>query len=548
MPDGVFPGQKVIDLAPTTVYLQYNCFYLKSICKNAEAFLATPRNQTVLEAATGQPVFGFDTNTGGSSIWRDDQRRSQSCPSNWKLRHPCPEFDQEMPMKHNGQWFTTALDPDADPFNHISNRYDPLGNVLELSNIRYTCEEFPAASWVEGGSGPTRLTPSSTRCAPMSCGSGTKSEQNWQSFAHRALSAMLKAIAKKRKIAEFPDYDDKNSIIFFKFLSYTSADGVAAQVVAYDEDGNDVEHPTDVTQVKRGSGPNETESTEPDWKRDGDAMHRRLMAKVAAGKATRHVVLVNDTETGFDTTTPYGAYRQHDLKRRLEQQDEQQGAMEREAIMTHWTLDEDTLHNAHHEVRAPGPTQRRRQRDEFAAIDLSHDTTAPLLKRVTNMTLTTNTTLSKATTHATNSTLEHARQIVDKAIAESGLRNQARYEQPARNVHRLKPGTVVGGTTMQRRRDSVATQKDAEDSAPPPLLDITDEIAHAAALVAEAEAYNSARAGNLTRRLAPAGTFWMEGLARKGSVPWGDNSTYAVFRNVRNYGATGNGITVSTTS
>lgn len=37
----------------------------------------------------------------------------------------------------------------------------------------------------------------------------------------------------------------------------------------------------------------------------------------------------------------------------------------------------------------------------------------------------------------------------------------------------------------------------------------------------------------------------MQGLARKGSVSWGDNSTYLVFRNVRDYGAVGNGVTVS---
>lgn len=38
----------------------------------------------------------------------------------------------------------------------------------------------------------------------------------------------------------------------------------------------------------------------------------------------------------------------------------------------------------------------------------------------------------------------------------------------------------------------------------------------------------------------------MESLARKGTVQWGDNATYTVFRNVRDYGAVGNGVTDDT--
>jgi hypothetical protein len=76
------------------------------------------------------------------------------------------------------------------------------------------------------------------------------------------------------------------------------------------------------------------------------------------------------------------------------------------------------------------------------------------------------------------------------------------------------------------------------------LLTITDEIAEAAALVAEADAIG--RAGNVTKRtVAASGTFWMGSIARKGTVPWGDDPGYKVFRNVLDYGAVGDGITVS---
>ena len=156
---------------------------------------------------------------------------------------------------------------------------------------------------------------------------------------------------------------------------------------------------------------------------------------------------------------------------------------------------------------------------------------------------------------ATAEELEQARQIVANAIAEAGRLHEARYQRPARNSYRLKPGTVIGnGTTVLPIRRRSRSRRGANGAeAPPPLLEITEEIARAAALVAEADALAAARsgsfsnvpAGNVTRRQTSAGTFWMQGLARKGRVPWGGNSIYAVFRNVRDYGAVGNGITAS---
>ncbi|KAB5517285.1 pectate lyase superfamily protein-domain-containing protein [Coniochaeta sp. 2T2.1] len=163
---------------------------------------------------------------------------------------------------------------------------------------------------------------------------------------------------------------------------------------------------------------------------------------------------------------------------------------------------------------------------------------APLLKRVTA------------------SALETALSIVQKAIAESAERNEARYKSPQRNKYRLRPGTVVGPTIVERRSgQNFRARGDSNSAAPVPLLEITEEIANAAALVAEADAMaaagifpNMTTTGNstLTGRQTSSGTFWMASTARRGIVPWGDNSTYAVFRNVRDYGATENGVTDDT--
>jgi hypothetical protein len=115
-----------------------------------------------------------------------------------------------------------------------------------------------------------------------------------------------------------------------------------------------------------------------------------------------------------------------------------------------------------------------------------------------------------AAQNATSSEIATARQIVREAVAEMTKQNQARIARPSRNNHSMKLGTKLG------KRDDVA--------APPPLLNITDQIARAAALVAELEAGGLA-GGIYTKLYRGAGTFWMEGIERKGAIPWGDNLT-----------------------
>jgi hypothetical protein len=119
---------------------------------------------------------------------------------------------------------------------------------------------------------------------------------------------------------------------------------------------------------------------------------------------------------------------------------------------------------------------------------------------------------SVATQNVSSGDIEAARRIVKDAIAKMTELNKARLAKPTRNNFRLKPGT------KSRKRD---------DEAPPPLLEITDEIARAAALVAEVDVDPS-----LNTTLPPvakrAGTFWMESIAHKGTVPWGNDASYKV--------------------
>lgn len=492
---------KVINLKSTQVYLIYNCYYMREICKNAKAFLASSRGKNLHAEReldrSGIPTFAYDSSVGKGAIYRDYQRRQRSCPTKgsrkWRDNHLCPEVDQSKPMRQDGEWFTSALESGT-VVNAIANEYDSNGSLLRASHIRYSCEEFPAASWVEGGDGINNNNPSFTRCAAITCEGapkGTKAEQTWQSTAHAGLARALETAAEDNGII----WDRGDSIAFFKFMTMNFNNGVAAEVVTSNETHELARQEVFVDRDKR-SVINRTESHT--GEELSQARYALLMAQAATGKATRHVIHANVTEaTAVDYTTPWTAVG--------------------EQLQGRWDLADSSLANINR--TEPGQSGRR----ESSA-------SAPLLQ------------------HATAATLQRAREVVAGAIAESARRNEARYQRPRRNSYRLKPGTEVNGGAvqqMQRRGPRHRHHRRQDDNAPP-LLTITDEIAQAAALVAEADASTSIHSLNLTRltRRQAQGSFWMESLERKGTVPWGDNSTYTVFRNVLDYGAKGDYVTV----
>jgi hypothetical protein len=207
--------------------------------------------------------------------------------------------------------------------------------------------------------------------------------------------------------------------------------------------------------------------------------------------------------------------------------------------------DEDDIFDEHYDIDGENEMERLESRQEAANLKnkLRNKPVSPSFPIVARNSNTRNVSTSAITpllNNASLSNLENARIIVEDAIAESSKLNQARLLNPMRNNYGLKPGTIIGQSKVKRRLGA------REDGTPvAPLLNITDSIADAAALVAEADAVGVIR--NLTKRaVAAKGTYWMGGIDRKGTVPWGDNATYAVFRNVLDYGAVGNGVTDDT--
>jgi len=156
-------------------------------------------------------------------------------------------------------------------------------------------------------------------------------------------------------------------------------------------------------------------------------------------------------------------------------------------------------------------------------------------------------------TTAISTQIAHARDLIAKALEQIGRRNAYLSANPARNRYSL--GRPSGGAARKRKRDDV------------PWV-LTNEIRSAAALLAELEAEEMDRGGILhpeyriafkespdgpvlhkthshtpSQLRARAGVYWLESLGKQhpGSNPFGREERYRVFRNVKDYGAVGDG-------
>ncbi|KAL4781792.1 pectate lyase superfamily protein-domain-containing protein [Aspergillus varians] len=119
--------------------------------------------------------------------------------------------------------------------------------------------------------------------------------------------------------------------------------------------------------------------------------------------------------------------------------------------------------------------------------------------------------------NTTDAGIDEARVVVRNAIATMTNLNKARLDKPMHNTY---------------KRSSITNPVRRTDDDYPPLLHITDELAHAAALVAEADMAAKLANGSSTLVKRADGTFWMKDIRRQGTVPWGNDVQYKVFRNV----------------
>ena len=167
------------------VYLEYNCFYLRAICQNARQYLIS----ALSKERQWRTAFTYDLNR----VRGDQGRRRQVCQ--WTPAHVMvngPELARpgnlpQPPVMRNHD--TSPLSagakdtrqPGTLPFvDFIPGTRKILGYVdaagqNQQSGLTYTCDEFPAAKWVEGGNGVQEPEPAPpegrgevaySRCAP----------------------------------------------------------------------------------------------------------------------------------------------------------------------------------------------------------------------------------------------------------------------------------------------------------------------------------------------------------------------------------------------
>ncbi|KAJ0164374.1 hypothetical protein CTA2_1157 [Colletotrichum tanaceti] len=204
--------------------------------------------------------------------------------------------------------------------------------VKEESKIRYSCDEFPPATWIEGGSGlnspEAGLQDAETRCAAMRCGKGTngasvKAEQDWQGVSHGRLREQLLFLINCRQntYGHFPDFDQSNDVMLFQLrVVYVPNNQVAAWVFTYvDPSLSSLERTIKVSQAKR-SAKNQTMSPLMDprsWANTVTAEELLAMAETQT-PLQHHQVFINETVFEMPAMeVPGGVVSQRDMSLRF---------------------------------------------------------------------------------------------------------------------------------------------------------------------------------------------------------------------------------------
>lgn len=123
----------------------YNCPWIPAICENAKVYLGPGNN--------GPVEFHYDR-----SVSRKNARRSTICPYGWAdancVSHKLLDFYTE--QNHGAksyEWVADRCQPKRCNYTRPGEFHDnnPTKPKYFRSGVIASCDEFPPASWIQGG-------------------------------------------------------------------------------------------------------------------------------------------------------------------------------------------------------------------------------------------------------------------------------------------------------------------------------------------------------------------------------------------------------------
>jgi hypothetical protein len=493
--------------------LEYNCYYMTAICQNANTFLISARGA----ARTPRKAFAYDFNSA-----RATSRRNRVCRTGqqgWTSWHACPEIaapgNQAQPSVYRADglpWWTTALEPNlpAGAARVLAHRRSN-GQIVERSGVKYTCDEFPPATFIQGGAGPLNADPSYTRCAAFRCSrndGGRDAEQNWQASGHDKLRRALIRVG----TACLPNWNAaSNSPLIFYFRMINEPNNIPVKIYEADSTAGTEDEVDTVplgTRSARERIQDMRKRSLKEYMEWADTVPLHELTSHGFAVKTHHVY---ENQTSYPTESDGSEW---DVFGHMNYSDSTISARSETEPPSLWTFEMATIPGVHHKGHRHSHLHRK---DSF-----------------TKPTGWENSTLLSGSDvvpkNFTNASIAAATRIVEEALNRSAEYNKARWGNMSRNQYRLKPGTIVGGA-------GGVPNPSLKKRALPDFI-ITPKIEAAAALLTEFEASgmslnNQTRTernstGRVRVSAAAAGSFWMENIARKGTVPWGNDPSYKV--------------------
>ncbi|KAK3675425.1 hypothetical protein LTR78_004508 [Recurvomyces mirabilis] len=236
--------------------LVYNCAKVPALCKNVNGNGGAYSLSTLPGGLNGGLANGnYLTLHVDPDADRGDDRRTESCPGNWKKNHVCPEPDQPLvvpaPFNKGGRTVSTggfvgyAMDGSVSNYRIL----DPSG---AQTGMAWTCDEFPPAFSIQGGQ--TGGSTANTYCAPQFakiCDPGnpddeqyTRSEQDFQSSAHGRIQSKEVAAGSGTQLVYTSNiwefhfktvFDDDDNSYATRVDWYIDSNGVSGSLYGIDE-------------------------------------------------------------------------------------------------------------------------------------------------------------------------------------------------------------------------------------------------------------------------------------------------------------------------